>query len=308
MPAASPELDLYDVFQPALTAMDNLVVLTNLSPAAERARRYAAQLAGPLGARVVLLHVYQPPVLPAETGLALTDVLPCDREQVTDALRAIAEEMLVPTTVEVVDGAFGEALEAAVARYQPLLLVLGLTATENYFDAMLANRALPLLRHSAYPALLVPETAALLPPRRVVVGVDGEAFAVRDPASTVFQELLATWQAVPTITYTTTPDSSLSRNEVLRAVQASGLVPGDTEVSFYQPLAQTPEAGLLQTAAERNANLLVLLARRRSFLGQLFHRSVTARVLRQATLPVLLLPVAEPAPAPAPARSKAAAV
>lgn len=278
--------------------MDNLVVLTNLSPAAEHARRYAARLAGPLGARVVLLHVYQPPVLPAETGLALSSAAYYDREQTEYALRGIAADMLAPTEVAVVDGSFGEALEAAVARYRPLLLVLGLTTTNGYVDALLANRALPLLRHCPYPALLVPESAALLPPRRVVIGVDGEPFGLTEPAAGVFRELLRTWQAAPTLAHVTTPDSTWHRSEVLRAVQRGGLLPTDAEVEYHQPLADAAEDGLLTTAAARGANLLVLLARRRSFLGQLFHRSVTARVLRRAPLPVLLLPVAEPELAP----------
>lgn len=286
--------------------MDNLVVLTNLSPAAEHARRYAARLAGPLGARVVLLHVYQPPVPPAETGLAQSSAAYYDREQTEYALRGIAADMLVPTVVEVVDGSFGEALEAAVARYRPLLLVLGLTTTNGYLDALLANRALPLLRHSPYPALLVPESAALLPPRRVVIGVDGEPFGLMEPAAGVFRELLHTWQAAPTLAYVTTPESSRSRNEVLRTVQRGGLLPEETELEFCQPLAEAAEAGLLATTTACEANLLVLLARRRSFLGQLFHRSVTARVLRQAQLPVLLLPVAEPVGAPTPRETDAA--
>jgi nucleotide-binding universal stress UspA family protein len=246
---------------------------------------------------VVLLHVYQPPVLSPDTGLVMGSAGYFDREQTEAALQAIAADMLGPVTVEVVDGTFADALEAAVARYQPLLLVLGLTSTEHYFDALLANRALPLLRHSPYPVLLVPETAALTPPRRVVIGVDGEPFAVAPPAAEVLQDLLRTWQARPTLTHATTPDSSRSRNEVLRTVQRSGLLPAAAEIDFHQPLAETPEAGLLHTATLRQADLLVLMARRRSFLGQLFHRSVTARVMRRAALPVLLLPVADAVPA-----------
>ncbi|RTQ52558.1 universal stress protein [Hymenobacter gummosus] len=281
--------------------MDTLVVLTNLSPAAERARRYAARLAGPLGARVVLLHVYQPPVLSPDTGLVMGSAGYYDREQTDTALQALAADMPVPATAEVIDGAFADGLSAAVRRYQPLLLVLGLTSTEHYFDALLANRALPLLRHSPCAVLLVPETAALTPPHRVVLGVDGEPFAVGPAAAAVLHELLRTWQAQATLTYTSTPASSLSRNEVLRAVQRSGLLPAAAEIDFHQPLADTPEQGLLRTAAARQANLLVLMARRRSFLGQLFHRSVTARVARQASLPVLLLPVADAVPEAAPA-------
>lgn len=288
--------------------MDNLVVLTDLSPAAEHARHYAALLAGPLGARVVLLHVYQPPVVPAETGLALSSALYYDREQLEYSLRTLAADMLVPAVAEVVDGSFGEALEAAVARHRPLLLVLGLTAAPGYFEALLANRALPLLRHCPYPALLVPESAALLPPRRVVIGVDGEPFGLKEPAAGVFRELLSTWRAVPTLAHVSTPDSTWHRHEVLRTVQRGGLLPSEAEVEYHQPLADAAEDGLLSTAAARGANLLVLLARRRSFLGQLFHRSVTARVLRRAPLPVLLLPVAEPAGAPEPQDASTAAV
>lgn len=288
--------------------MDNLVVLTNLSPAAEHSRRYAARLAGPLGARVVLLHVYQPPVLPADTGLALSSAAYYDREQTEYALRGLAADMLVPTAVEVIEGSFADVLPAALARYQPLLLLLGLSSATSYFDALLTNRALPVLRHSPCPLLLVPETAALLPPRRVVIGVDGEPFGLADPAAGVFRELLHTWQAAPTLTYVTTPVSSRSRNEVLRTVQRGGLLPAATALEFCQPLAEAPEDGLLTTAAARGATLLVLLARRRSFLGQLFHRSVTAQVLRRAPLPVLLLPVAETVPAAAPQDADAATV
>ncbi|WP_400191033.1 universal stress protein [Hymenobacter sp. B81] len=288
--------------------MDTLLVLTNLSPAAECARRYAAQLAGPLGARVVLLHVFQAPALGPEAALLPASTMPYDREQVQFALEQIAEQMLVPAVAEVVDGAFGPALVAAVARLQPRLLVLGLTSTEGYFEALLANRMLPLLRQGAVPVLLVPTAEGLRAPRRVVVGLDGEAFRVGKAGAELFQELLATWQARPVLACTTTPGSSLSRKEVLRAVQGSGLLRPDTELSFQQPLAQTPETGLLQAATVHQADLLVLLARRRSYLGQLFHRSVTARVLRRATQPVLLLPTAEAVAAEVPVTEPGGAV
>jgi nucleotide-binding universal stress UspA family protein len=39
--------------------------------------------------------------------------------------------------------------------------------------------------------------------------------------------------------------------------------------------------------------MLVLPVRARSFLGRLFHHSVTAQVLAQVTVPVLLLPTEE---------------
>ncbi|KAA9339753.1 universal stress protein [Hymenobacter busanensis] len=251
-------------------------------------------------ARVVLLHVYQAPDTYSETGIMPGSVPYYDREQITYALHRQAESMAMPTAVEVVTGPFGEALEAAVQRFKPLLVVVGLTSVEGYVETLLANRALPWLRTSPVPAVLVPEGAALVAPRRVLVGIDGEGFAVPATAAASFQELLTTWKAHPVLTYATTPGSSLSRTEVLQSVRHSGLLPTDMEISFQQPLADTPEKGLLGAVDEQRANLLVLLARRRSLFGALVHRSVTARVLRKATVPVLL-PVGERVDAAVPA-------
>lgn len=51
-----------------------------------------------------------------------------------------------------------------------------------------------------------------------------------------------------------------------------------------------PAKGILQVAATGHFDLVVLIARPRSFLGALFHHSVTAQVLLHSPLPVLVLP------------------
>ena len=48
--------------------------------------------------------------------------------------------------------------------------------------------------------------------------------------------------------------------------------------------------GIIQTLEDTRADSLVLIARPRSFMGALFHHSVTAEVLMHSSLPVLVLP------------------
>ena len=67
-----------------------------------------------------------------------------------------------------------------------------------------------------------------------------------------------------------------------------------TPLAFYNDAAHDPAAGVLRAVAEAQADLLILIARPRSFLGRLFHRSVTAQVLRGCPVPVLLVPAAAP--------------
>ncbi|MEJ7665606.1 MAG: universal stress protein [Hymenobacter sp.] len=54
----------------------------------------------------------------------------------------------------------------------------------------------------------------------------------------------------------------------------------------------TPAGGILQAVAGGGFDWVVLVAHPRSFLGELFHRSVTAHVLLHSSIPVLVLPAA----------------
>jgi nucleotide-binding universal stress UspA family protein len=51
-----------------------------------------------------------------------------------------------------------------------------------------------------------------------------------------------------------------------------------------------PAEGILEAAQPTDFDMTVVVAQSRSFLGNLFHRSVTAQVLMHSKLPVLVLP------------------
>ena len=151
-----------------------------------------------------------------------------------------------------------------------------------------------MLRATLRPVLLVPAAAtAAAPPRRVLVAVDGEPFALA-AASRNLVELLGSWAAAYTVAHIDLNSKLLgtSGQLALADVRASQLLPPATPLELYEASDQAPAAGVLQAAADTQADLLVLIARPRSFLGELFHRSVTAEVLRHSRVPVLLLPAA----------------
>jgi nucleotide-binding universal stress UspA family protein len=79
----------------------------------------------------------------------------------------------------------------------------------------------------------------------------------------------------------------------LQSVQRTGLFGDLTGNSLYEVREELPADGILQAAAELKVQLIVLLARPHTFLGSLFHRSVTAQVLRHSPVPVLLLPTTD---------------
>jgi nucleotide-binding universal stress UspA family protein len=61
-------------------------------------------------------------------------------------------------------------------------------------------------------------------------------------------------------------------------------------VRYHSLAAAHPAEGILQATQSGEVDLVVVLARPRSFWGQLFHHNVTAQVLLHSTVPVLVLP------------------
>jgi len=271
----------------------SIVVLTNLSEAAEKTARYAAVLGAPLHAHLALLHFYHDPVMLAPE-LAVVAVAQTDRNYADAAAGMQALAQRLPGTAEMMVSArpMPDAVVEAVQRYHPLLLAMGLSPEHDFLDELLHNQVLPILRATHQALLLVPEAApAPVVPRRVLLALDVEPFRL-NAAGQQLAPLLAAWKAAYTVTHVVDGHEPVTppRRLALADVRARGVVPPDAPLQLHQVPGATAADGIIQALADTQADLLVLIARPRSFLGRRFHHSVTAEVLRRSPVPVLLVP------------------
>jgi nucleotide-binding universal stress UspA family protein len=270
----------------------SIVVLANLSATSERAAQYAAVLGEPLQARLILLHHYseQAPD-PDLVSIATTNTYRSQTEMAT-ALDSLTQQLPASTQVIASTKAEVEMVAEAVDHYQPLLLVIGMSTDYSLLDLLWHNHALPVLRDSHWPVLVVPE-AAPDPhlPRRVALAVDANSF-VPNPASRALTALFTSWGAGFTVVHAVIPheQQAYPGQRALSHVRLSQLFPPATPFELYEEVNLAPVTGILQAIQDIQADLLVLIVRPHSFLGRLFHRSVTAQVLRQCQIPVVLLP------------------
>ena len=125
----------------------------------------------------------------------------------------------------------------------------------------------------------------------MLLALDVEPFELNTAAKKL-APLLAAWQAAYIVTHVVdghepvTPPRSLA----LADVRATGVVPPNAPLQLHQVPDATAVEGILQALADTQADMVVLIARPRSFLGRRFHHSVTADVLRRSPVPVLLVP------------------
>jgi len=129
-PAAGPVADQHPL---------TLLVLTSFFAESRHALGFAAALAAPLGARVVLLHVGQ--LTSPNDDIRLPPPPQASRE-LHEALRALASEQHVPTDFELVPDLLPGAAEDLARRYGPALFVLGRPAADRFdFDLGAARAA-----------------------------------------------------------------------------------------------------------------------------------------------------------------------
>ncbi|RAK69493.1 universal stress protein [Hymenobacter edaphi] len=266
------------------------VVLTDFSPAAERALRYTIQLAGQVDGRLVLLHVYQDPLLEPEAAMVTLPLVLQSRKRVLAELAARARQLELPTETHLSVDMLSDAVAEVVAQHHPLLLALGREQHSTLVERLLRLQAGPILQTARYPLLLVPESwPADAPPRRLVVAADGHGFWLT-PESLALGELIARWQPRTTVVHVG-PAHGPSRATVgFEAVRRCELFGPLSDNSLYEVREEATAAGIVHAVAELQADLLVVLARPHTFLDGLFHRSVTAQLLQHSPVPVLVLP------------------
>lgn len=274
----------------------HLIVFAGFYAAGRHAVRYAATLAEALRGKLVLLHVertsfFDLPILPAVDHNPDAQVREADTAA---ALHQLAQGLHVQALVELATDLMPAGAQDLASRYAPALFVLSPPDPRLVGAANMVTACAGLLQASNHPLLVVPATAAAdQPPRRFLIAADGEPFTLADPAEPWRQLLPSLAEHVVVAHVSCGEEDDAACGAALRTVQASGLLDGlaAAELRGYDNRPDLVE-GLLLAVAETRADVLVLLARPRSFLSELFHRSVTARLLERCPVSVLVLPVA----------------
>lgn len=271
----------------------SLLILTDFFQAANRALDYATNLAGPLGARLVLLHVRRDSIIDPELFTGVLSNL--DQRAIALALKSIASELPVPVVAEVGHGRVAYAVADAVSRHHPTLVILGRPDAQDTPDELVSTTALDILRTAPYPMLVVPHNVhATTPPRRVLLAVDSEPFSLGKHAGAMRHLLDALHAELTVLHVTDNPNQNENAAAALAIVQRTGLTADLAQpIRTLTPNASHPAEGILQAAQPQDFDLVVLIARPRSFFGELFHHSVTAQVLLHSAVPVLVLPAEE---------------
>jgi nucleotide-binding universal stress UspA family protein len=297
----------------------------------EHALPLAASLARRTGATLHLVHVHQPIPPTTVAGVAVMTTVDLHLRQdeqayLADVTRRLHEKGPLEVRTSVVEGDVIAALREEVARREADLVVMSTHGRGALGRFWLGGVADALVRGLCDPLLLVRpgDGAADLKRepnlRNVLVALDGtplseQALARIEPLAQLVEATVHLVRVVrPVLRPAYLPDATSAQGLASTALDvvahaqkhaldeaqayldavAARLRPKGLNVQARVVLDESPAAAILREAQARNADLIALATHGRSGLSRLVLGSVTDKVLRGATVPVLVQRPAAP--------------
>jgi nucleotide-binding universal stress UspA family protein len=274
--------------------MQTILCLTDFSPAAGNALRFAYPLANHLGARIVLLHVYQKPLIDLDrrahpTLRALADK---NHEAARGHFHDYAMESQadlsnrIPIELRIEEGFAVEEILRMCQALTPDLVVMGTKGASNLIEDLFGSTTNQVIQQVKAPVLLVPPEATYRSISRIALATDShmlnfrEGYPVLHLAQVLGAELLRV-HLVPTDT----------NDATLKALNSWHKV----EWPWKQPLLHVIRADQTLDALDRftheyTVDLVAVVSRPHAFWKQCWHPSFTQRMLLHAHTPVLAWP------------------
>ncbi|PRY07272.1 nucleotide-binding universal stress UspA family protein [Pontibacter ummariensis] len=273
--------------------MKTLLVPTDFSDNATNAIRYAVALANITSCRLVLVHVMAIQVMTTAESTAYTSYDPRVQRYHTDKLKAIAHQLQLENAFKFEVGyvcqygSFHDVLNELASNMQADLVVMGARGTTNFLDRAFGTTAATYIKEAVCPVLAVPAAASLSELKTIAFAADfsdkndiflQQLFQLAESlGAKVCLVQIITKPQVPTVAGNLVPQDIASRFT-------------DRNFSVAQEKAHSVAAGIKHFVSENKIDILALAIHEKSFLQDLFHRSISKRLALGAHFPLLGLP------------------
>lgn len=284
--------------------VEKILCPVDFFPASERAVDYAVALAKNYGARLTLLHVVSPLITAAyEVPMNVEEILGRMNESAKAELkrtvdRVKSKDLTVDSILRT--GDIDYEIQEQVAKIKPDFLVMGTHGRQNVGRWFIGSHTERLLRRLPFPVLTIgPGKPKAAPPaiRRILVTTD---FSDGTPdamayAFSIAQECQARVILLHVISELSDNFQPRYQNSLLRNIhgQMEKLVP--KEASNWCEISTRVESGtpvteILDIVKRERIDLLVMNIHGKGMLDRALLGSTAERVVRGASVPVLLIP------------------
>lgn len=278
--------------------IQKIIVPTDFSETADNALQFAIDLAKKLSAKVHVVHIHSPalhgpptPKLVDEGGIEYKQSLlkaikspPIGQEEITEDQEYIAETTLIK-------GFVAEEIQKISQDPKTDLLVMGTTGQGGLMEKLFGSISLEVARKAICPVILVPDKARFNGFKNIVY-----ASNYHPAEETVLPKVFNFARPFKPVLHFAHINEQ-KQNKYFVQSNYLGQISNDEHMTFKLTTIESENVmkGLNRYAEEQQADLMIMATIQRNFLSQLFHKSITQRMVFNTKIPLLILHFEEPA-------------
>ena len=275
--------------------MKTILVPTDLSPLADGALQVAADLARTYGANILLVHYLPFSIAPLSAdadAIAIASYLNEEEAEATSGVQQAADNPLyhgidiTPITCRDQSGLYATMTEPHRRTGGADLIVLGTHGTSGWDEWLFGSNAEHIVRHAHCPVLVIKEGIKNFAPKNAVAAIDVDDTLRQQWPPYPFD---ADGNSLKQFVYVSTPNNNLVPEGVHAWMDELAQEKGLTDYELHVRQARSVEAGILDYARERQADLIVVYTHGHTGLRHLLQGSMAEDVLNHAPVPVLIL-------------------
>lgn len=276
--------------------MKLILVPTDFSPTADNAMKYAMDMAMAMGAKIMLLNMYEIPISFSEVPLITVSV---------EQLNKMSQEKLAELkhNIDSITGGklhvytesrlgnVAEEVEKVCNTLDPYAVVMGTRGVSGVGQFLLGSNSMSVIKKIDTPVFVIPPGVRFKPFRKVGLATDMENVTERIPVAPI-RELVNFFNAdlhVLNVDYHERHVTSYTTEESLNL---------DTMLSDMHPVYdmvdnKDVEEGLNDFAEKNNIDLLITVPKKRHFLEKILEPSTTRKLIYHTMIPLMCIKMKE---------------
>ena len=266
-----------------------ILVPVDFSPASENATDYAAEMALVINADILLLHIYQIPVVYLEIPFAVKEEeIRQDAENKINVLkkRLIKEKQHLTIETEVRTGVFFHELKTVCENIDPYYVIMGNQGTTAVERLLFGGHTVEVMKRLMYPLITVPLSVTFSSIKRIGLACDLHNVVDTIPVDEI-KMLVENFNAelhVLNIDRFAVFNPHTDYDSVLLEEELASLHP-----TYHFLTNENTDKAIIDFTEINNIDLLIMVPRRSGLLRKLIHKSHTKQLVIHSHVPVMAM-------------------
>lgn len=270
--------------------MKTILVATDFSPAARNAANYAADMAQACNANLLVLHVYQMPLLFLQVPLPVTiDEMIKDAQKEMDHIQKeltnrTGGKIAIETKIRM--GSFHAELKKVCERIEPSYVVMGSQGTTAAEHLFFGSQTVYAMEHLTWPLITVPPGIAFSSVKKIALACDFNKTLDEVPLGEI-KALVNDFNAELFI-LNVCKGGEFNPDNIFDTGLLSKMLAPLTPNLRYITSTDTDKA-IMDFVDSNNIDLLIMLPRRHCLIDRLIHKSHSKQLILHSHPPVMAI-------------------